>query len=531
MPYYDTRVSPDSQPGNVKGESLNYFLPSFYPNVQIPNYDQQQGVSDFQQQAADFNGIGGNSSAGNDFSIVNSASFSGVNPQYMNSIGTNIPPFLSQTGPRYSSASTPIPKASVMGPEVKDELQRSGSFGSFTESRENTPSPGELLADIENRIQATQSVHFVKTGQYLINIQLKNLHKDHSCIEDYVNAKHPHIFHFRGRQARNYMLAARVAKHLPDDLPKPHQLSLYMTLGKTKQRHRSKIWRIVCQRVEDEYVNLDDALIRTVAQEVQEMEDKEEENGNSEAASPKEAKKSSVSPRVIDEQPAKRKASAISAETSIPIHDTFISSACALEFFTFCQLDPLMHILDPRAGDGALLEPVLRANPFMKVLAFESSAERVADLKGKFSADKYPNVRIFRGDFVSMNVHEYLQAGEHIDAILTNPPIDTDADFLFKCTCICPQVFTFLTVDALAVSARYEKLLRLTKFDRLGMLREQPTIVANYTHKFRQGSTGQKLAADNVSEASKKFCIVEMKPREAQICPQPGRANSVKVVM
>jgi hypothetical protein len=73
------------------------------------------------------------------------------------------------------------------------------------------------------------------------------------------------------------------------------------------------------------------------------------------------------------------------------------------------------HILEPSAGDGALVDAILHAIPDARVTAIELDHRRAEKLAAKFEHD--PRVRVIRGDFLDFDESGF-------DGAIQNPPFE-----------------------------------------------------------------------------------------------------------
>lgn len=134
-----------------------------------------------------------------------------------------------------------------------------------------------------------------------------------------------------------------------------------------------------------------------------------------------------------------------------------------------------LHVLEPTAGDGAFVLPLLEAGA--KVTAFEIDRDwarvlddRVRQLQA-LRAARLPSFTLHARDFLEAQVPR-----EPLDRVVMNPPYDDglDADFLERALEWAPEVIAHVKLSALAGRGKWDRIWCRARLTDLVVLPRRP---------------------------------------------------------
>jgi predicted RNA methylase len=143
-------------------------------------------------------------------------------------------------------------------------------------------------------------------------------------------------------------------------------------------------------------------------------------------------------------------------------------------------------VLEPAAGQGALLLPALGSGQVRHALAVESDPDNVAALERLVA--RAPTLRVLPGDFLELKPNR-----RHFHVALMNPPYEDgrDAAFIIRAFDWAPRVVGIFRSAILHGEDRYKQLWRWTDIERGAWLRGRP--------RFGKGAKSDSPRSDYVA--------------------------------
>jgi hypothetical protein len=149
----------------------------------------------------------------------------------------------------------------------------------------------------------------------------------------------------------------------------------------------------------------------------------------------------------------------------------FTPPTVAEEFLRWCRIQPDDVLLEPAAGEGALI-PEDHSN----VMAFEIDPDRCAELR-----NRRPLATVTCADFLSLPLPTHPVA----DVCVQNPPYNNDGEGLFVERALhwAPRVCALIRLEALHGGERYQSCWRNVQLTRLGFLVHRPRFLGPFSSR------------------------------------------------
>lgn len=164
------------------------------------------------------------------------------------------------------------------------------------------------------------------------------------------------------------------------------------------------------------------------------------------------------------------------------------------------------RVLEPSAGSGSLIEPLLDRRPNVEVVAHELAPNWAAHLRRVYGAS-WRNVNVVEGDYLSAPSPEV-----RYDLAPMNPPYEggLDGEFVEKTMCESDRVVAILRLVALVGQARTEEVWSRCSDD--GYFALVGLALFSGRPRFEPGRAVGDREADG--SAKTDFCVVKLRRRD-----------------
>ncbi len=141
----------------------------------------------------------------------------------------------------------------------------------------------------------------------------------------------------------------------------------------------------------------------------------------------------------------------------------FTPAPLAERMVAFANIEPGERVLEPSAGSGALVAPLLKADA--NVTAIEIDTRYVDHL-----TTTYPSARVIEADFLTV-------APFSVDVVVSNPPYENGLDgaFISHALKFAPRVVALIRTHALHGRGRYDALWKHATISRLALCVNRPS--------------------------------------------------------
>lgn len=175
----------------------------------------------------------------------------------------------------------------------------------------------------------------------------------------------------------------------------------------------------------------------------------------------------------------------------------FTPPSVAEQFLDWCRLGPHDVLLEPAAGEGALI-PEEHPN----VMAFEIDPDRCAELR-----TNRPLAAVVCADFLSIPVPEHHVA----DVAIENPPYIDDGEGIFIDRALhwAPRVCALIRLEALHGKDRYAQCWQHVQLTRLAILIHRPWYLGPYGARTQHSPQYSYVALEAIRANGQQVCQVE----------------------
>jgi tRNA G37 N-methylase Trm5 len=152
----------------------------------------------------------------------------------------------------------------------------------------------------------------------------------------------------------------------------------------------------------------------------------------------------------------------------------FTPRALAERMVAWAGVDHKMHVLEPSAGSGAFVDPLLRAGARVQAVEIDQPwADRLV-LRYQARPDVGSRLQVARWDFMTWDPG--FAPGKRFDKCVMNSPYEDDQDLLHVCKALdlCRTVVALVRTVFLHGVGRYEKIWSRRQLTRVAHLVRRP---------------------------------------------------------